>query len=50
MRVWEDEFRPIIRRVLDGGSPAHDAAAGMVAANDMLLEHMNTLTSLYVGL
>ncbi len=50
MRTWEDEFRPIIRRALDDGSPPADDAAGMVAANDMLLEHMNTLTSLYVGL
>ena len=50
LRVWEDEFRPIIRRALDGGRATVDEAAGMVAANDMLLEHMNTLTSLYVGL
>ncbi len=49
-RVWEDEFRPSIRRALDGDPLPPEAAGDMAAANDRLLEHMNSLTSLYVGL
>ena len=49
-RVWEDEFRPVIRRALDGGQPPLEAASEMATANDRLLEHMKTLASLYVGL
>ncbi len=50
LRVWEDEFRPVIRRALDGDPLPLTAASQMAEANDRLLEHMNTLTNLYVGL
>lgn len=49
-RAWEDEFRPIIRRALDGGQPSVAMAAEMVEANRNLLEQMNSITSMYVGL
>ena len=49
-RVWEDEFRPVIRQALDIGDLPPDSWARMAAANDRLLEHLKTLTSFYDGL
>lgn len=49
-RIWEDEFRPVIRRGLDGDPLPVESAGQMAEANSRLLEHMKTLTSLYVGL
>lgn len=49
-RVWEDEFRPIIRRALDSGQPTSSAAAELVEANGNLLEQMKAITTMYVGL
>jgi len=49
-RIWEDEFRPIIRRGLDVGQASSELANQMVDANDNLLVQMSAITDLYVGL
>lgn len=49
-RIWEDEFRPVIRRALDGDPLPVESASLMAEASSRLLERMKTLTSLYVGL
>lgn len=49
-RVWEDELRPIIRTALDIGDLPPESVGRMAAANDRLLDHLKTLTSLYAGL
>lgn len=46
-RVWEDEFRPIIRRALDAGEPSPELAVRMVDANGALFEHLMAVASLY---
>lgn len=46
-RVWEDEFRPILRRALDAGQPPSDLAVRMVEANGILFERLRTVASLY---
>lgn len=48
-RIWEDEFRPVIRRALDT-EPSSDMAVQMVEANGNLLQQMKAITNLYVGL
>lgn len=49
-RVWEDEFRPIIRRALDDEPPPAASALDLIQANGNLLEQLNAVTNLYVGL
>ena len=46
-RIWEDEFRPVLRRALDAGRPSPDLAVEMVEANGLLLEQMKSVTGLY---
>ena len=49
-RIWEDEFRPIMRRGLDAGRPSPSVALQMAEVNGQLLEQMKAVTSIYVGL
>lgn len=49
-RVWEDELRPVVRLALDTGELPPGSVVRMAAANDRLLEHLKTLTSVYDGL
>lgn len=46
-RVWEDEFRPIIRRALDAGEPSPELAVRMVDANGTLFGHLTAVAGLY---
>lgn len=49
-RVWEDQFRPIVRRALDAGEALPALAGQMLDANDNLLNQMSEIADLYVGL
>lgn len=49
-RVWEDEFRPIVRDAFETGDVTPALARRMVDANDDLLDEMTAITTLYVGL
>lgn len=49
-RIWEDEFRPIVRRALDSGQPPSSLAVDLIEANGNLLEQMKAITDVYVSL